>query len=326
MTITVADQGLLVTMRATKHFTDSVRRDLYAHETWNIGLVYEPISTFAEGEATHTIHWLSPPSNDRYYADPFGLERNGSLYILCEEFDYRSNKGRIISIEMKQKKYESTPRVAMEFPFHTSYPYLIESRGEIYCIPETARAMEIALYRSVDFPCRWEKVSTLVPRFPARDATVFEHNGLWWLTCSGSPTTPDLYAWYSSDLLGPWVPHPSNPVKKDPSSSRPAGTPFVCDGILYRPAQDCSRTYGGRIILNRVRVLTTDAFKEDSATVIEPNVSGPYPHGLHTISAAGDVTLIDGKRNEFIGFKGIMARLMIGIRDHVREQTAQAET
>jgi hypothetical protein len=74
-----------------------------------------------------------------------------------------------------------------------------------------------------------------------------------------------------------------------------------------------------------VRVLTTAAFKEDPVTVIEPCVSGAYPHGLHTISAAGDVTLMDGKRNEFIGFKGAVARLMTGVRDHLRQNmTAHA--
>jgi hypothetical protein len=310
--------------KPTGHIIDSVRGDLFTHETWNIGIVYEPITAFVAGGADHTIHWLNPPGIGRYYADPFGLERNGSLYILCEEFDYRSNKGRIVSIEMKEKKYASAPRVAMEFPFHTSYPYLVESSGEIYCIPETARAREIALYRSTDFPCRWKKVTTLVTRFPARDSTIFEHNGLWWLTCSDSLTSPNLHVWYSSDLLGQWEPHPGNPVKKDPSSSRPAGTPFVYDGVLYRPAQDCSKTYGGRIVLNRVDVLSTTAFKEEPLTVIEPWVSSAYPHGLHTISAAGDVTLIDAKRNGFIGyaFKYALARLMTGARDRIRRKIA----
>jgi len=55
-----------------------------------------------------------------------------------------------------------------------------------------------------------------------------------------------LRVWFADDLLGSWCPHPGNPVKPDIRSARPAGTPFVHDGALYRPAQDCSRTYGAR--------------------------------------------------------------------------------
>ena len=40
-------------------------------------------------------------------------------------------------------------------------------------------------------------------------------------------------------------------VKTDVRSARPAGTPFVYQGELYRPAQDCSRTYGGSIVIHR---------------------------------------------------------------------------
>src|SRR5213596_456309 len=56
--------------------------------------------------------------------------------------------------------------------------------------------------------------------------------------------------------LGPWRPHPGNPVKVDVRSSRPAGGPFLFGGNLYRPAQDCSRTYGGGITINRVTHLS----------------------------------------------------------------------
>ncbi len=45
-------------------------------------------------------------------------------------------------------------------------------------------------------------------------------------------------------LEGPWEPHRRNPVKCDVRGSRPAGTPFVHGGELYRPAQDGSKRYG----------------------------------------------------------------------------------
>jgi hypothetical protein len=34
--------------------------------------------------------------------------------------------------------------------------------------------------------------------------------------------------------------------------------------------------------------------------VVRPDPAGPYPAGLHTIAAAGDRTLLDGKRRVFV--------------------------
>ena len=82
-------------------------------------------------------------------------------------------------------------------------------------------------------------------------------------------------------------------------SARPGGTPFRVGGVLYRPAQDCSSTYGARIIINRVLELGPEVFREEVAATVDPDPCGAYPQGLHTLSAMGDQTLIDGKRSIF---------------------------
>ena len=48
----------------------------------------------------------------------------------------------------------------MDFPFHVSYPYLLKHDDAFYCIPETARANEVSLYKAEDFPCDWRKIQT----------------------------------------------------------------------------------------------------------------------------------------------------------------------
>jgi hypothetical protein len=108
-----------------------------------------------------------------------------------------------------------------------------------------------------------------------------------------------LYIWHAPDLLGPWEPHAANPVKVDLGSARPAGTPFAYRGDLYRPAQDCSRTYGGRVVINRILRLTPTDFQEELIAYVEPITDSPYVAGLHTLSSFGDLTLIDGKRFTF---------------------------
>ena len=88
-------------------------------------------------------------------------------------------------------------------------------------------------------------------------------------------------------------------MKIDIRSSRPAGTPFIHEDQLFRPAQDCSKTYGGRIVLNRIKTLTISQFEEESVCFVEPQRDSLYPDGVHTISSAGGVTIIDGKRFDY---------------------------
>lgn len=243
------------------------------------------------------MNWLPAPGRDRFRADPFGISMDGHLVIFCEDFDYSICRGRIVSIEVVDG-VASRSRRALEFPGHASYPYVFEHQGEVYCIPETGATREVCLYRAESLPDRWAKVATLIRGVRAVDSTVFKHADRWWLACTDRDRGVDswLLIWHAMELLGPWAPHLANPVKIDIRSSRPAGTPFVHEGQLYRPAQDCSRTYGSQIVINRVTRLTPSEFAEETASIVRPDPSGPYPDGLHTISAVGDLTLIDGLR------------------------------
>jgi len=136
----------------------------------------------------------------------------------------------------------------------------------------------------------------LVDAFDGVDPTLFQHEGRWWLLCSSrhQGSLHNLFIWYADTLLGPWRPHDGNPVKNDVRSSRPAGTPFAHEGHLYRPTPDCSRTYGARVVLNRINKLTPEEFVEEAVREISP--IAPYSDGVHTLSSCGEMTLIDGKR------------------------------
>ena len=70
--------------------------------------------------------------------------------------------------------------------------------------------------------------------------------------------------------------------------------------MLYRPAQDCSQDYGGRVVINRVLELTVKSFEEQPCAIVGPLSSGPYRAGFHTLAAVGDITLVDAKRKLFL--------------------------
>jgi hypothetical protein len=224
----------------------------------------------------------------------------GGLWALVEDYDYRTHRGVISALDLSD--WTARPRPAIDAGVHASYPYVFEWDGSFWCVPETYQAKEIRLYRAVDFPDVWEHHATLIKGVAALDSTVIQHDGLWWLFCTdrdaGSNTK--LRIWFAPQLTGPWVPHPLNPVKTDVRSSRPAGTPFVSNNTLYRPAQDGSASYGGGITINRVDRLTPTTFAEEVVARIDPPGQGRYRDGLHTISAVGDRIVVDGRRDTFV--------------------------
>lgn len=315
-------QMMAFLIKMLKNFLFITYNNLFCHDQWNIGIVHEPIQVFLRPGAKYEINYLPHPENGKFVADPFGILKNKKLTILYEEFDYRSYKGIIswIDIDPVKGTSASQARAAIELPVHMSHPYLLEHNGEIYCIPETSHDRKITLYKAQEFPNKWIKAATLINDIAGVDATVFQYDGRWWLTCTDVDMDEclNLLVYHAPYLTGPWIPHTANPVKTDIRSARPAGTPFMYNGHLYRPSQDCSKTYGGRIVLNRVIRLTPTEFKEEPEAFIEPFKESPFHAGVHTVSSAGNFTLLDGKRVAFFGsaFRYALVRgLMYFLRD-----------
>ncbi len=293
-------EGPITPTRVREFFREQYQR-AFRHDHWHVGVVDAPIEAFLEPDARFGVRWLPLPGFGRYYADPFGRTGPHGTDLLFEEFDFRTNRGAVVWSREDGDGTFSRPEPVIELPHHVSYPFLFERQGTVYCIPETAHAREVALYRAVEFPRRWTKVVTLLNGVAGVDSTILEHDGRLWLLCTDLDDGPfsKLRIWYAEDLLGPWRAHPANPVKRDIRTARPAGTPFRVRGRLYRPAQDSSRTYGGSLALNEIVCLTPSEFREETVARVGPFRDGPHAHGIHTLSSLGDRTLVDGKRFAF---------------------------
>ena len=267
-------------------------RGLTTHDDWHLGLVDAPIERFLSPDPPE-IAWV-PGRPGHFAADPFGVERDGVLHVLYEDFDQRLGRGSIHHLRIERDGTPSETSVVLDTGLHASYPFLVEDQGTVFMLPEIAASGSLVLYEATAFPFEWRPVATLLPDIPALDASVVRFEDRWWLfACRlDRGINHDLFLWHAPDLLGPWTPHASNPVKTDARSARPGGTPFVMDGVLYRPSQDDSRVYGGRLVINRVTELSTTRFREEAARVVRPNAV--YPDGLHTLSAVGARTLVDG--------------------------------
>ncbi len=264
-------------------------------DQWNIG--------FADGgprrllaDEPLEVRWLPAPRPHSFLADPFVVERDGVRALFAEDFDYARGRGVIDALVLDGERVVRRVRI-IDTSTHLSYPFPLEIDGRLYLVPENCGANEVALYRCVRFPDRWERESALFPHFDGVDTTFFAHGGRWWAFCTrySRGSTLALHALHAPALRGPWTEHPLNPIVVDVASARPAGPPFVVDGVLHRLGQDCSRTYGGAVVIARVDELTPTAYRETLLKRLAPP-PGRYRDGIHTVSFAGDTLVVDGKR------------------------------
>jgi hypothetical protein len=268
-------------------------------DLWRVGIARAQVAALFAPEFTATpppVVWLESPRPFTFYADPFGIWRNGRLYVFVEAYDYRSKRGHIEVHEYDAALNKIGQRVALAEPFHLSYPYLWEESGEVYMLPEAHRSGRLTLYRAQSFPLGWEPVCDLLT-LPAIDASLTHWQGRYWLFFA-LPDDPlgALHIAFADTLTGSWQLHPKNPVLRDPTRARMGGAPFMREGALYFPAQNGQKTYGGSLTLNKIDQLSPEDFASHAETTCTPPAwATPFTQGIHTISPA-----LHWGHNEFI--------------------------
>ncbi len=277
-------------------------RELLFTEKWQTGLVKARAADLVSGYSysidDDDVQWLGTKGRNRYFADGFALKENSRLLLVFEDYDYRTRKAVLSSSWFTERESMFTePVKLLEEDWHLSYPYLFRGEGQIWCMPESLSHGSIELYKLDQANGKLLHHRTLLDGIAAADPTLVFHQNHWYLFFTPAhATNVELHIWHAETLDGPFVPHELNPVKANISNSRPAGPFFTLDGILYRPAQDCSHTYGGRVVINEVKLLTDTEFLEMKVTSLKPPAG--YT-GLHTISFAGDYLYFDCKKPVF---------------------------
>lgn len=247
-------------------------------------------------------HWLPAAPALQFSADPFGIWRNGLLHVFVETFDYRSAHGAITVHVLDASLRVLETREVLREPWHVSYPLLVEHDGATWMIPETSASGGQWLYRARAFPFEWERVGRI--DLPALDATPQWIGDRWWMFYSPAGTPRErlthLHAAWAPDLTGPWTPHRANPLRIDPRGVRPAGPVVHIDGQIVLPVQDCTHSYGCAIrLLTIERIDETGLVASERGLLRPPAAAAPFLDGLHTLSGAGPVTLIDVKQRLF---------------------------
>jgi hypothetical protein len=271
-------------------------RRLIEHDGhWRIGL-----RALAPGEAAYAAFdgardsaWIwAPDDRRRYFADPFPFEEGGATYVFCEEFPYASRKGVISVFVLDAAGNPSEPRIALERPYHLSYPNVFRCDGHIWMMPESSAARTLELYRADPFPYRWTLDRVVMRDIEISDATPFAWDAAWLL--SGATNEPGTSSWDCLSLfsgpspLGPWTPLGDGPAVIDASAARPAGNVFRVGADLIRPAQDCSAFYGSGLSFCRIDEARAGVpFRQTPMRRIAP------PAGIHTFNFSARCLAID---------------------------------
>ncbi|MBS0221083.1 MAG: hypothetical protein JSR91_10105 [Proteobacteria bacterium] len=279
-------------------------------ETWNVGFVRMNFQELLAGAPLPRVALLPRRELGRYIADPFILSTTPELTLLAEDYtDF--GVGRISEVTVREPF--GTPEVGLkirlESRHHMSYPFLFQEDGVTYCLPECHQSNASLLYRYDSG--KLTPVTDLITGVRVTDGTILFHDGYYWLFCGleNDNDQVNLHLFFSKTLRGDWSPHPLNPVKTDIRSSRSAGPVILHDGTLFRPAQDCSRSYGYGLAINRIDCLSVTRFDETVVATIRPEAISRSCKGLHTLSFAGDLMVIDAKFH-LIGFEPILVRIL----------------
>lgn len=274
-------------------------KDLFKPEIWKVGVIKTENSPEMGKNLSQKITWYENPIRAGYYADGFIMNENGSDFLLVEDFTYRLGKGKISRIDLSTN--ETTTLI--QNPFHLSYPFTFSYNDKIYVMPESSASGAITLYEVNLGSSTLLDAHVLLENIHAYDPTLVQYNDQWWLFCTQKETHSStcLHIYYSNDLLGPYTAHQNNPVKTDIASARPAGGFFKMNEVIYRPSQNCSKTYGGSVVLNKVQVLNAAEYLEEKTDEIFPFENTNFNKGIHTLNSREGLLVVDAKRHRFNG-------------------------
>lgn len=254
----------------------------------------------------HAALWRGVPvaaPHGHFWADPFLRVHGGRVYCFVEDYVYATNRAHISVLEITKADVRCLG-VALQEPFHLSFPFLFEYGGHLYMCPETSESNQIRIYKCDEFPLRWSLDSVAIDGISAADSMFFEHRGRWWLLTSIDRSglndhCSELCLFHAPDPLGgAWTPHPMNPLYIDTDMGRNAGL-IVDEGRIYRAAQRQGfDQYGEGLALYEIVELDETRYSERKVTDIRHDYL-QRSLGSHHISSDGNVTVVDFKTHCF---------------------------
>ena len=235
-------------------------------------------------------------------ADPFMIRIGERWYMFFEVIREDTGLGSIGLATSDDGLRWQYRQIVLSESFHLSYPLICQWKDELYMIPETSWTDSVRLYKAREFPNAWAFQQTLLSQKGVTDATPFFHQGTWWLFTS-VPSHDMLRLFYSRDLAGPWQEHARSPiVKGNRRTARPGGKLAMCDGRIFRFAQDAFPTYGTALRVFEILELSRTTYEEHEVNA-RPilrgtgkgwNRAGMHHADFHQLSENHWIAAVDG--------------------------------
>lgn len=260
-------------------------------DKWKIGIIEASFNDILAGN--YSIKYLDAYYKDGWFADPFVLDVSLETFsLLVEEFYYPHKRGRISKLVVRRsdmKLLSVMPLLSIDT--HLSFPAILRDQDHIYVYPENSYSGHLDIYEYVGNENQIVKHSRILDS-PAIDAIIFNYGRNRYLSC----TFPHEQ---SESVLHIFVENSSGEfthfqdISFDRKIARNAGAWFEYEGKYYRPAQDCSKTYGGAVVLQEV-ILGEDGFIFKDCSRIE-STDLIYSRGCHTFNGYCGLFAVDSK-------------------------------
>jgi hypothetical protein len=237
-----------------------------------------------------------------FVADPFLLRHDGRLFLFFEAWRRGTGQGDLCWAERDAAGAWRYSGVALDEPFHLSYPFVFEHEGEVFMIPESRSQGDVRLYSARPFPGRFELRRVLLTGKRYADTSLVAWQGRFYLFTSTDNGTLELY--FSDAFDGPYRLHPRSPVVSgDDCAGRPGGRPIVWQGRVLRFAQCDRPVYGVSVRGFEVTELSPSSYAERPAgrdLLLTGSGVGWNAGGMHNldplVEPGGVLAAVDGWR------------------------------
>lgn len=227
-----------------------------------------------------------------FQADPFLFAKNDELFLFYE-LQYWGSPAYIAMTKTNDLTTWSKPMVVLKEPFHLSFPFVFEDKGEIYMIPESQEKDSIRLYKGNEDLTSFTFCRTILKKercdgliFNYSDSFIYKKDNVYYLFTSFFKDWKYVMELYYSDDLesGVFKPHPKSPICINNKYGRNGGSMINYGDKLFRVSQDCSQAYGESVALHEVLVLNINDYDEklymDDLFIDNPL----FPEGGHQLN------------------------------------------
>lgn len=276
---------------------------LLSSNRYTIGFAEFDPELLENNNKTPNVRWIDETGHTTgWYADPFILKvSDDEIQVLVEEFLYKTQLGIISRITVRKKDM----KVTEVFPLidtgsHLSFPAYFRRNGKVYIYPEQGATGSLHVYEYDEETNRVEKRWLLNPHDVVDSTICVLPNDEKVILATTAPSyngdVLDVYPYYDEDC--PKDLKPIYHIKMHRKTARGAGLPFVYNDHLYRPAQDCTNSYGEGVEIQEIKIKNGELNFIPRNLIYSP--SKVWSSGFHTFNVfENKLIVVDAKKKRF---------------------------